>query len=108
MNVDRDPDRLDVLLVEDDDDSRELMAEVLAAAGWGVHSVARGREALRILAERSVSVLVTDLSMPGLGGMELVHAARAIAPSVPIVVVTGLPIRRRSRRPAGGSSTPCS
>lgn len=89
MNVEADPDRVEVLLVEDDDDNRELMAEVLAAAGWGVHSVASGQEALRILAERSVHVVVTDLGMPGMGGMEMVHAARAIAPSVPVVVVTG-------------------
>lgn len=80
---------MDVLLVEDDDDSRELMAEVLAAAGWAVHSVASGREALRILSERSVHVVVTDLAMPGMGGLEMVHAARAIAPSVPVLVVTG-------------------
>jgi CheY-like chemotaxis protein len=88
VNVD-DPDRVDVLLVEDDDDNRELMAEVLAAAGWRVHSVAGGREALRILSERSVDVVVTDLGMPGMGGLELVRAAKAIAPSVPVVVVTG-------------------
>ncbi len=80
---------MDVLLVEDDDDSRELMAEVLAAAGWAVHSVRTGQEALRFLSERSVNVLVTDLGMPGMGGMELVHAAHAVAPSVPVVVVTG-------------------
>ena len=78
-----------MLLVEDDDDSRELMAEVLAVAGWRVHSVASGQEALRLLSERSVDVVVTDLGMPGMGGMELVRAAKAIAPSVPVVVVTG-------------------
>lgn len=89
MNVDPDPRRVDVLLVEDDDDIRELMAEVLAAAGWVVHSVANGREALRFLAERSVRVVVTDLGMPGMGGLEMVRVARAIAPSVPVVVVTG-------------------
>jgi len=101
VNVDRDPSRVDVLLVEDDDDNRELMAEVLAAAGWGVHSVASGREALRILAERSVHVVVTDLGMPGMGGMELVHAARAIAPSVPVVVVTGFADREDVDRARG-------
>lgn len=89
MNVEADPGRLDVLLVEDDDDHRELVAEVLASAGWAVHSVASGREALRILSERSVQLVVTDLGMPGMGGMELVHAARELAPSVPVVVVTG-------------------
>ncbi len=78
-----------VLLVEDDDDSREIMAEVLAVAGYSVHSVASGPEALRRLAESSVDVVVTDLGMPGMGGLEMARAAREIAPTVPVVLVTG-------------------
>ena len=78
-----------VLLVEDDDDNRELMAEVLTAAGCTVHSVASGPEALRTLSERSVDVVVTDLGMPGMGGLEMARAAKAIAPAVPVLVVTG-------------------
>ena len=78
-----------VLLVEDDDDNRELMAEVLATAGFEVVSAASGREGLRSLAERSVDVIVTDVGMPGMGGLELASAAKAVAPSVPIIVVTG-------------------
>jgi two-component system, OmpR family, response regulator len=82
-------DRAVVLLVEDDDDNRELMAEVLVTAGHTVHAVATGQEALRTLAERSVDAVVTDLGMPGMGGLELARAAKAIAPGVPVVVVTG-------------------
>jgi CheY-like chemotaxis protein len=78
-----------VLLVEDDDDNRELMAEVLAAFGFEVLSSASGRDALRTLSERSVDVVVTDVGMPVMGGLELARAAKAIAPQVPVVVVTG-------------------
>jgi CheY-like chemotaxis protein len=78
-----------VLLVEDDDDNRELMVEVLVAAGCQVVSAASGREALRSLAERPVDVIVTDVGMPGMGGLELAAAAKAVASSVPVVVVTG-------------------
>ncbi len=78
-----------VLLVEDDDDNRELMAEVLAAAGFEVVSAASGREGLRRLSERAVDVIVTDVGMPGMGGLELAAAAKALAPAVPIIVVTG-------------------
>ncbi len=82
-------DPLRVLLVEDDDDNRELMAEVLAAAGFEVVSAASGRDGLRSLSERSVDVIVTDVGMPGMGGLELAAAAKRVAPSVPIIVVTG-------------------
>src|SRR5512141_931458 len=78
-----------VLLVEDDEDNRELMAEVLAGAGFEVVSAASGSEGLKSLSERSVDVIVTDVGMPGMGGLELAAAARKVAPSVPVVVVTG-------------------
>jgi CheY-like chemotaxis protein len=78
-----------VLLVEDDEDNRELMAEVLAGAGFDVVSAASGAEGLRSLSERSVDVIVTDVGMPGMGGLELAAAAKRVAPTVPIIVVTG-------------------
>ncbi len=78
-----------VLLVEDDDDNRELMAEVLAAAGFEVVSAASGRDGLKSLSERPVDVIVTDVGMPGMGGLELAAAAKTVAPSVPVLVVTG-------------------
>ncbi len=80
---------LKVLLVEDDDDNRALMAEVLASSGWDVLSASSGREGLRALSEHSVDVVVTDVGMPGMCGLEVAKAAKAIAPSVPVVVVTG-------------------
>jgi len=78
-----------VLLVEDDDDNRELMGEVLQDAGYEVLLAASGAAGLRMLAEHSVAVPVTDVGMPGLGWLEVARAAKAIAPTVPVVVVTG-------------------
>ncbi len=80
---------LRVLLVEDDDDNRELMAEVLTASGCQVMSAASGQEGLKTLSEHSVDVVVTDVGMPGMGGLEMAKAAKAIAPAVPVVIVTG-------------------
>ncbi len=78
-----------VLLVEDDDDNRELMAEVLESSGCEVLSAATGQDGLKALSEHSVDVVVTDVGMPGMGGLEMARAAKAIAPRVPVVVVTG-------------------
>lgn len=90
-----------VLLVEDDDDSRELMAEVLTAEGYTVHPVASGREALRTLSERRVDVLVTDLGMSGMGGLEIARAAKAVAPALPVILVTGWAEREDVRQARG-------
>ncbi|HSN13925.1 MAG TPA: response regulator [Anaeromyxobacteraceae bacterium] len=80
---------LRVLLVEDDDDNRDLMAEVLGTAGHEVLSAASGLEGLKTLSERSVDVVVTDVGMPGMNGLEMARAVKAMAPSVPVVIVTG-------------------
>ena len=80
---------LRVLLVEDDDDNRELMAEVLAASGYEVLPAASGQDGLKMLSEHSIDVVVTDVGMPGMGGLEMARAAKAIAPTVPVVIVTG-------------------
>ncbi len=78
-----------VLLVEDDADSRELMAEVLEVAGYAVRPVANGQEALRVLSGGQIDVVVTDLGLSGMGGLELARAAKAVAPGMPVIVVTG-------------------
>ena len=80
---------LRVLLVEDDEDNRELMAEVLETSGCDVVSASNGQEGLARLAEGGIDVVVTDVGMPGMGGLELAKAVRAAAPRVAIVVVTG-------------------
>jgi CheY-like chemotaxis protein len=82
-------DGLRVLLVEDDDDNRELMAEVLTSSGFEVLSASSGQDGLRKLSESSIDVIVTDVGMPGMGGLEVAKAAKAIAPDVPVVIVTG-------------------
>jgi two-component system, OmpR family, response regulator len=90
-----------VLLVEDDDDNRELMAEVLESAGYQVIAAGSGAEGLQTLAERSVDVVVTDVGMPGMGGLEVARAAKEIAPQVPVVVVTGYAEREDITRARG-------
>lgn len=93
--------RARVLLVEDDEDNRELMGEVLQDGGYEVVLVASGAEGLRTLAEQSIDVLVTDVGMPGMGGLEVARAAKEIAPTVPVVVVTGFADREDISRARG-------
>jgi two-component system OmpR family response regulator len=90
-----------VLLVEDDDDSREIMAEVLTVAGHRVRTAADGPAALRALSDDAVEVVITDLGLPGMGGLELARAVRVRAPGVPVVLVTGWPDHDEVERPRG-------
>jgi len=90
-----------VLLVEDDDDNRELMTEVLEAAGFVVAPFAVGEEGLKALRDQPVDLVLTDFGMPGTGGLELARSAKLIAPDVPVVVVTGYAERSDISRALG-------
>jgi two-component system chemotaxis response regulator CheY len=83
-----------VLIVDDEEPMVELLAYVVADAGWTPLTAAHGRDALAIVRERWPALLITDLMMPYVGGGDLIAALRAEAettgrPRVPAILVTG-------------------
>ena len=79
-----------VLLVDDEAVVREVLAEQLEEAGYRVLAAASGTEALALLAAgTSVDALVTDLTMPGIGGLAVIRAAQERYPGLPAVLLTG-------------------
>jgi DNA-binding NtrC family response regulator len=80
----------EVLLVEDKESLRTMLAEALTAAGYAVEPVAAGDEAIRRLSEgRRYALLLTDLKLPGADGLAVLDAALAADPGIPVVVLTG-------------------
>src|SRR5690606_3096690 len=82
-----------VLLVEDDTDNRALMARFLASQGFQVTEVGRAQEALESLKQNKFDAIVTDISTPGMDGIELVSAWRTLEHQqghkrTPAIVVT--------------------
>jgi two-component system response regulator GlrR len=78
----------DILLVDDDPDLRQLIGMRLTAAGHRVQEAGSGEEALGMLSAARPDVLVTDLRMAGLDGLALFDRARALAPSLPVIILT--------------------
>ena len=80
-----------VLLVDDETMVRETLAMALEDFGYTVLAVANGAEALDLLVTAAVmvDVLVTDLSMPGIDGLELIRQAQRHRPGLPAVLLTG-------------------
>lgn len=78
-----------VLLVEDEAPLRELLQETLKGAGFAVTTAEHGRCALDALAEVKPDLIVTDLCMPTLDGMELVMRLRTAAAGTPVIVMSG-------------------
>jgi CheY-like chemotaxis protein len=73
-----------ILLVDDDPGVRYALTEVLRDRGYRVVGVDSGAKALAML--DGVDVVVTDLSMPGMDGLELVSQIAARAPALPVIL----------------------
>ena len=76
------------LVVDDDLSYRVYIRQFLELAGFAVLLEANGRLALRRLAEAQVSVLVTDLSMPEIDGLELIEIVKRGFPGMRIVAIS--------------------
>ena len=83
--------RLRILVVDDEREIRELLGEYLCARGNNVHTTSDGQEALQWLRDHPVDVLLTDVQMPTMGGVELISALNQDKVTIGIVVMTGFP-----------------
>ena len=77
-----------ILVVDDEDGVREFMAEVLEDEGYEVDQASDGAEALTMLEAAAYQLLLSDLKMPRMGGMELVRRIRAEQPELEVIVLT--------------------
>ena len=82
-----DSSRVDILVVEDDQDMRELVREVLSERGYRVSTAVNGKEALLALKEKSYPVVVSDLKMPVMTGEKLLDEINALASVKPFVIL---------------------
>jgi two-component system C4-dicarboxylate transport response regulator DctD len=80
---------IEILLVEDDPTVRAGSAQALDLAGFLVREFVEAEKALAQLEPHCPFVLVTDVRLPGMSGLELLQAARKIDPDLPVIVVTG-------------------
>lgn len=78
-----------IMVVDDNEDMRESFRLILSAEGYEVVTVERGLQALAILEEGPFDLVLTDLEMPGMSGLELLGNIKAIAPQTAVIVVTG-------------------
>jgi two-component system, NtrC family, C4-dicarboxylate transport response regulator DctD len=80
---------VDVLLADDDNDLREALATGLAIAGYSVVEARNGQQAVRLVASRTVGIVVSDIRMPMLDGRQLLQRVREIDAELPVILITG-------------------
>ena len=78
-----------VLLIDDQPDVRESVSDMLKALGHNVSVAADGRTALQLVQNGTFDVVLTDLRMPGMDGLDLAKRIRTLRPDVPVVLLTG-------------------
>jgi two-component system response regulator AtoC len=77
-----------ILIVDDELNMRLVLAAMLKKEGYEIASASDGREALQILKSGKISAVVTDLKMPNIDGMELLHCVSERHPEVPVIMIT--------------------
>ncbi|MBT0663081.1 response regulator [Geobacter pelophilus] len=78
-----------VLVVDDDRDYLSLFGNFLLQAGFSVQCATSGDEALSILKDSTIHLMITDLNMPKMSGIELAKKALIIMPRMPIILHSG-------------------
>ncbi|HEV8307493.1 MAG TPA: response regulator [Methylomirabilota bacterium] len=83
--------RVTILVVDDEDVTRQFIASALQTAQRHVLTAASGEEALEIAKQTDLDVALLDLIMPGISGVETFRQLHALRPELPVVIVTGYP-----------------
>jgi two-component system response regulator PilR (NtrC family) len=77
-----------ILVVDDEQSLREVLSIMLKRTGYAVTSVADGEEAVELLGKEIFDLVITDLRMPKMDGMEVLRAAKSASPETVVLVIT--------------------
>jgi|WetSurMetagenome_2_1015567.scaffolds.fasta_scaffold193646_2 DNA-binding NtrC family response regulator len=83
-----------IMVVDDEQGIRELLSEVLVDNGFDVTSARDGQESLQFLKNSKFDLLITDINMPNLNGIELLKRMKTAGRKEKIVIMTGSPVDR--------------
>lgn len=78
-----------VLVVDDEAVIREGMKRILEGAGYAVETFASGYSAIERMQDHEFDLVITDLKMPGMNGIEVLKSIKILQPEVPVILVTG-------------------
>ena len=78
-----------ILIVDDEEIARTNMEHVLKKDGYRCHSANNGLEALAVLAKEDIDLVITDLKMERMDGIELLNQINRVSPEIPVIMVTG-------------------
>lgn len=77
-----------ILVVDDDHSMRLALAESLESCGYDIAAAENGREALELFRNGKFDLVVTDMKMPGMTGIDVLRVVKELAPDVPVILIT--------------------
>ena len=77
-----------ILIVEDDEEMRSLLKDFLEEEGFETDSVSNGSDAFRKIVKEPFNLIITDIRMPGLTGLDILPGIRKLRPEASIIVIT--------------------
>ena len=83
-----DPNAPSILVVDDEESNLTVLRRVLSKAGYDVHTAASGVEGLDLARSLHPDLVLTDLKMPGMSGLELMRASRTVSPHSEVILMT--------------------
>lgn len=78
----------DILIVDDELSMRQFLTHLFEREGYEVRAAENGRQAMALLRENSADLIITDVKMPDMGGIDLLRAAREFLPGIEVVMMT--------------------
>jgi PAS domain S-box-containing protein len=82
-----------ILVIEDEEDVRELLRDILTDAGHNVEISADGNEGIKMFEKKKFDLVFTDLGMPGMSGWQVTEKIKSINDKVPVALITGWNIK---------------
>ncbi len=87
-----------ILIVEDDEAMRSLLKDILDAEGLVAEAVSNGSDALQKVMDQPFDLIITDIQMPGLTGLDILPVIRKLQPEAPVIVITAFGSKEVHRR----------
>ena len=78
-----------VLVIDDIDFTRQTISKILSRKGFEVYEAANGKDGLRSFSQNEPDLVLTDILMPEMEGLETIKILKTINPDVPIIAITG-------------------
>ena len=96
-----------VLVVDDERDMLEILRDFLGDEGYEVTVASSGEQALAEFARAGADLVITDLRMPGIDGLQTLVRVKQLDPQVPVIVVTGYASHDTARRCSEAGAFAC-